>query len=163
MAEELTDLVKARKDLLWGMYTDVRLHARHAEMLRANVVNLTIVVASVLVAVIAADGRVERSEAGLCLAVTLVGIVGLAFAASYTELFERNRRRAVRLRDQLDDEFLTGGPVTIASVLDEADHAHQSASLYRWTRRVTGTARRFWFLLPSFVLVAGVALTIAAL
>ncbi|MBG0568851.1 hypothetical protein [Actinoplanes aureus] len=163
MAEELTDLVKARKDLVWGLYSDVRLHARHAEMLRSNVVNVMIVVASVLVAVIANDGGVERSELPLCVAVTLAGLIGLAFAASYTELFERNRRRAVRLRQHLDDEFFADGPASLASLLDEADVPHESSRLHRWTRGITGTTQRFWLLLPAAVLVAGGVLTAVAL
>jgi hypothetical protein len=163
MAEELTDLAKARKDLIWGMYSDVRMHARHAEVLRSNVVNFMIVVASVLVAVIANDGVVERSELLLCVAVGLAGLVGLAFAASYTELFERNRRRALRFRDQLDQEFLEEGPVTIAALLEQADERHRAGRLYRRTRRMTGTTQRFWFLLPGFVLVTGVVLTVASI
>jgi hypothetical protein len=163
MAEELTDLAKARKDLVWGMYTDMRMHARHAETLRSNVVNFMIVVASVLVAVIANDGAVERSELLLCMAVGLTGLVGLAFAASYTELFERNRRRALRFRDQLDHEFLEEGPVTIAALLEQADERHQAGQLYRRTRRMTGTTQRFWFLLPGLVLMTGVVLTVAAI
>lgn len=163
MAEDLTDFAKARKDLIWGMYTDTRTHARHAEVLRSNVVNFMIVVASVLVAVIANDGTVGRSELPLCVAVGLAGLLGLAFAASYTELFERNRRRALRFRDQLDQEFLKEGPVTIAALLEQADEHHQAGRLYRRTRRVIGTTQRFWYLLPAFVLVTGVLLTVAAI
>ena len=62
MAGELTDLDKARKDLLWGMFTEIRTHSRHAEVLRANVVNFMIVVESVLIAVIANDRRITSSD-----------------------------------------------------------------------------------------------------
>jgi uncharacterized membrane protein YbhN (UPF0104 family) len=162
MAEEITEPAKARKDLVWGMYTDVRMHARHAETLRTTVVNFMIVVASVLIAVIANNGRVDRSERPLAVIVALVGLIGLAFAASYTELHERNRRRAMRLRRYLDDEFFATGPHTIASLLAEADRPHEAGRLYRWTRGITGSTQRFWFLLPGLVLVAGIWLIAAA-
>jgi hypothetical protein len=162
MAGELSDETKVRKDLLWGMYTDVRAHARHAETLRSNVVNFMIVVASVLTAVIANDGQISRTDVPLCLVIVVVGLLGLAFAASYTELYERNRKRAMRIRTALDDEFLTSGG-TIASLLDEADQPHEAERLYRWSRQFTGSTQRFWFLLPGLIVAAGLLLTIVAL
>jgi hypothetical protein len=162
MADGLSEEKKARKDLLWGMYTDLRAHARHAEMLRSSVVNFMIVVASVLIAVIANDGHVAGNELALCLVIVVVGALGLAFAASYTELYARNRSRAVRIRTTLDDEFFAGGE-TIVSLLGAADKQHEVGALYRWSRRLTGSTHRFWFVLPSLVLVAGLALTVLAL
>src|SRR5688500_9528036 len=105
MAGELSDEAKVRKDLLWGMYSDLRTHARHAETLRANVANFMILVASVLVAVIANDRRIAGNDLPLCLAIVVVGGLGFAFATSYTELFERNRKRTLRIREELDEEF----------------------------------------------------------
>lgn len=162
MTEGLSEEKKVRKDLLWGMYTDLRVHARHAETLRSSVVNFMIVVASVLIAVIANDGHVARNELPLCLVIVVVGVLGLAFAASYTELYERNRSRAVRFRTALDEEFFADGE-SIASLLGTADKQHEVGVLYRWSRRLTGSTQRFWFVLPSLVLVAGVVLTVIAL
>ena len=161
MTSQLSEEAKVRKDLLWGMYTDVRAHARHAETLRSNVVNFMIVVASVLTAVIANDGHITRTDLPLCVVIIVVGLLGLTFAASYTELHERNRKRAMRIRATLDDEFLTSG-TTIASLLDEADQQHEAGRLYRWSRQLTGSTQRFWFLLPSLILAAGLLLTIVA-
>ncbi|HEY3868778.1 MAG TPA: hypothetical protein VGM10_10535 [Actinocrinis sp.] len=162
MADELSDRAKVRKDLLWGMYTDLRTHARHAETLRANVVNFMLLIASALIAVITKDGKVSRSDLPLCLALVVVGILGLAFAASYTELFERNRRRAAMLRTALDDEFLADG-ITIAALLREADEQHHSNRLYRWSRRVTGSTQIFWPALAALVTISGLVLTAIAL
>jgi hypothetical protein len=159
----LSDEAKIRKDLLWGMYTDVRAHARHAETLRSNVVNFMIVVASVLIAVIANDGNITRKDLPLCLVILVVGLLGLSFAASYTELYERNRRRAVEFRTTLDTEFLGDGSTTIASILNKADESHEVGRLYRWSRRLTGSTQRFWFILPTSITTAGVALTLVAL
>ena len=56
-----------------------------------SAVNVVLVVAAALIAIITADGRVQPDETAVSLVVTLVGGLGLAFAASYTELFHRNR------------------------------------------------------------------------
>lgn len=162
MAQELPDRTKVRKDLLWEMYTDVRTHARHAETLRSNVVNFMIVVASILIAVIANDGQVTGKDLPLCLVIFAAGLLGLAFAASYTELYERNRNRAAVIRTALDDEFFAG-QTTIDSLLDEADERHERSSLYRWSRRLTGSTHRFWFVLPGLITSAGLLLTLLAL
>ncbi|MEU4742387.1 hypothetical protein AB0G02_18235 [Actinosynnema sp. NPDC023658] len=162
MDGEMSDAAKARKDLLWGMYSDLRTHARHAETLRSNVVNFMIVVASVLIAVIGNDGNVTRKDLPLGLALLLIGPLGLMFAASYTELYERNRRRAVQVRTALDEEFLAADGPTIASLLTVADDNHETGPLYRWSRRLTGSTRRFWYILPGLVTLAGVALVIVA-
>jgi hypothetical protein len=163
MSGDLPDEAKIRKDLLWGMYTDLRAHARHAETLRANVINVTIVVASVLVAVITNDGRVQQSDLPMCSAVIVVGLFGVAFAASYTELHERNRRRAMRFRDEMNSEFFTATSHTISSLLDEADALHRASALYRRARVLPGSTQRFWLLLPAFVVAAGVILATVAL
>ncbi|OKJ41930.1 hypothetical protein AMK25_21535 [Micromonospora sp. TSRI0369] len=144
------------------MYADLRLHSRHAETLRSNVVNFMIVIASLLIAAITADRRVMPSDFALCLGVVCVGLLGLGFAASYTELHERNRRRALRLRDALDAEFLTGPEPDIEDLLEESDRSHEASRLYRWSRAVTGSTQRFWFALPVLVLIAGVVLTAVA-
>ncbi|MBM7774710.1 hypothetical protein JOD54_004914 [Actinokineospora baliensis] len=162
MGDELSDEAKARKELLWGMYSDLRTHARHAETLRSNVVNAMIVVASVLIAVVANDGNVTRKDLPLCLALLVIGPLGLLFAASYTELYERNRRRAVLIRDTLETEFLGSDGPTITALLDDSDEQHEATALYRWSRRLTGSTRRFWFILPGLILLAALILTFVA-
>lgn len=154
--------LQAQRELLWGMYTDIRAHARHAETLRANAVNLVLVVASALIAVITSDGHVDRDELPVSLVVALVGAIGLAFAASYTELYQRNRRRAERLRAVLDDRFFVAGDPAIGEVLATSDRHHQSTRLYRRTRRLTGSTQRFWMVVPTIVIVAGAVLAIVA-
>lgn len=163
MADQLSGEAKARKDLFWGLYTDIRTHARHAETLRTNVVNFMIVVAGVLIAVIANDGQISRRDLPLCVVITVVGLLGLIFAASYTELYERNRKRAVKIRAALDAEFLQQGGVTTTSLLEEADQDHEASPLYRWSRRLTGSTRWFWFILPGLILGSGIALMVLAL
>jgi hypothetical protein len=163
MADEVPDTVKVRKDLLWGLYIDLRTHARHAETLRSNVVNFMVVIASVLVAAIVRDGRVDHADLIPCVMIAAFGAIGLIFAAAYTELYERNRRRAVDLREKLDDQHFAGEPHTMRTLLEASDREHQRSRLYRWTRGFSGSTQRFWFLLPGLLLATGIALTVVSL
>ncbi len=157
MAGELTDLEKARKDFLWGMFTEIRTHSRHAETLRTNVVNFMIVVESVLIAVIANDRRITGSDFVPCLAMTVIALVSLAFAASYTELHVRQRSRALRFRQAIDEEFFDGAAQSIERLLIEADQPHRASRLHRWGR-LAGSTQRFWFVLPTMALLSGLVL-----
>jgi hypothetical protein len=159
MSDEMSDKVKTQKDLLWGVYSDVRVHSRHAETLRASAVNYIFVIASALVAVVVSDGKVRSSERPLCLMVALIGLFGLGFVAAYTELYQRNYQRAVELRTVLDSRFFDGGDSTLAQLIATADSRHETTVLYRFSRRLMGSAHRFWLLLPGLVLATGIVLT----
>ncbi|GAA4470809.1 hypothetical protein [Phytohabitans houttuyneae] len=158
MADEMSDKIKMQKDLLWGVYSDVRAHSRHAETLRSSAVNYIFIIASALVAVIISDGNVRASERPLCLMVALIGLFGLAFVGIYTELYQRNYRRAIDLRNELDSRFFDGSDSTLAKLIASADSRHEATPLYRSSRRLLGSAHRFWLLLPGLVLVAGLVL-----
>lgn len=163
MGDDPTGGVAAQRDIVWGLYLDVRAHARHAEVLRSTAVNYVLVIASALVALILSDGSIERAELPLCFAVGVIGLFGIGFVASYTELYQRNRRRSEYLRSVLDSLAFPDTDVTLTSMLDSSDKQHRATSLYRWSRRVTGSSHRFWMTLPLFVIAVGVLLvTIAA-
>ena len=87
----------------------------------------------------------------------------MAFATTYTELYERNRRRAMTIRAALDEEFFTGDSISMAELIRKSDQRHEAGRLYRWSRRLTGTAHRFWLALPALILIAGVAVIGVAL
>jgi hypothetical protein len=159
MGTQSADEAKAQRDLLWGMYTDFRIHGRHAETLRATVVNVMLVVASVLFAVVGNDRRIRFDDLPFCVGVVLIGLFGLAFSASYTELHDRNRLRAMRIRKELDRRVFAQTPRNIATLVDEADMPHRKSAIYRRSRVLTGSTKRFWLLLPLFVLMVGLVLT----
>lgn len=162
MAEQLSDTEKIQRELLWGLYGDVRHHARHAELLRSSVVNFMIVISSVLIASIAQDGRLQRNDLIASSGIVFVGLMGMMFAASYTELHERNRLRAMRLRSFLDEKYFPSNHPGMISLLAESDEDHRKSALYRRTRRLTGSTHRFWLLLPGVVLLTGLGLSAAA-
>jgi hypothetical protein len=156
-------LDSVQKDLLWGLYTDMRAHARHAETLRSTVVNFMIVIASVLITAIVGDGQIRRADLIASLGMVLVGFLGLMFAASYTELHERNRLRAMQLRRYLNERCFASDDESMESLLAASDQEHQASPLYRRTRGVTGSTQRFWFLLPAAVLITGLSVSGVAL
>lgn len=162
MADVMSDRLKAQKDLLWGMYADLRAHARHAETLRANAVNYVLVVAAAIIVFVNADDGIERTEWPMGVAVVITGLLGLAFTASYTELFQRNRRRALAFRARLDNLFFEGEHMTIDGLLNTSDSDHEATTIYRWSRRLTGSASRFWLVVPVLVIIAGGALIVGA-
>ncbi|MFI5841281.1 hypothetical protein ACIA8K_16425 [Catenuloplanes sp. NPDC051500] len=145
------------RELLWGMYTDVRSHSRHAESLRSSAVNFVLVAASVLIAVVFSDQRVGAGDLPAGLAIVLVGGFGTAFAASYTELYHRNRRRAEVFRAALDGSGL------VEELLRASDREHERTRLHRWGRRATGSTHAFWLSLPALVALAGLILSGLAL
>jgi hypothetical protein len=162
MTGGISEEAKVRKDILLGMYADFRTHSRHAQTMRSSAVSVMIVVASVLIAVIGNDERVDQDDLPLCAAMILMGLFGLGFVASYTELHKRNRLRAIYLRDKLDREFFGESPTSLRTIIDEADNVHHRNVVYLRSRRMTGSTTRFWLVLPGLVLVTGVILVAVA-
>jgi hypothetical protein len=170
---------KAERELLWAMHEDVRTHSRHAETLRAEAVSVVIVVASALIAVVTADEKINHSDIGMTATVAVLGLFGLAFAASYTELYLRNWLRAKKLRDILDDRYIRQPKYSFAKIYERSDgnyrfaelirkgdkdkKAEQSFRRYDWVRKKFGTAQRFWLGAPILVTVVGNVLTIIAI
>jgi hypothetical protein len=161
-SDHLSDIEKARKDLLWGMYQEMRTHARHAETLRSSVISYTLVLTSALIVVITFDKKVNHADVLLCAAIAIIGLVSTGFAASYAELYHRNRLRAEEFRNLLDTLFFGGECYTIAKLLYDADCKHEDHKFYRWSRQRTGSTHGFWLVPPILVFSAGIASTIYA-
>ena len=145
------------------MYLDVRAHSRHAETLRANTVALTVVVGSAFVAFITSDKTIDIGDVPACVLIVLTGVGGLAFSISYTELYQRNYRRAVTIRNGLDEKYFPDGSRSIRHHLDKAQLVHERSLEYRLGRRSIGTARRFWIGTPASVAIGGIVLMAVAL
>jgi hypothetical protein len=158
----LSDIEEARKDLLWGMYLDVRAHARHAETLRSNAISYTLVLTSALIVAITFDKTVNGADVLLCAAIALLGLVSTGFSASYAELYHRNDLRAKEFRNRLDTLFFDGEPDRIAEIWKRAKETHDKHKVYRWGRRITGSTHGFWLVPPIMVSLGGIASTIYA-
>jgi hypothetical protein len=147
---------KGQKDLLWGLYLDMRNHARHAETLRVSAVSYMLAVASALIAVITFDHKVDRYDLPLSILVALIGLITALFSASYAELYFRNRERANNILKRLDelffyDEVHTPPPskTTLSKLIDVDDRTYN----FSWAR--IASTHWVWVVLPSMVLILG--------
>jgi hypothetical protein len=161
-SDHLSDIGNARKDLLLGMYLEMRTHARHAETLRSNVISYTLALTSALIVVIALDTKLNKADLPICAAIIVLGLVSTLFSASYAELFHRNWQRAKKLSHRLDILFFDGESDTIAELLKQADDDPENHRFYGWIRERTGSTQRFWLVAPISVVLAGIVLTIYA-
>ena len=161
--DHVSGISKIQKDILWGMYLDVRSHARHNEIMRSNAVNFVLVIASALIAVITFDKEINRYDLPLCFIVVIMGLISSLFSASFTELVLRNKTRAVYFLQQLDDPFFKDqAEITLTQIQAKADDQHRKTKLYRWSRRITASTHVFWFVPPLVVFAIGILLTILA-
>jgi hypothetical protein len=184
-SEDVTESKKIQKDLLWGLYQDVRTHARHNETIRSNAVNYLLLGASALIVVITYDTDIKGVlDLVLAIILSLFGLIGMVFAASYAELYYRHRAKSGRLLRELDDLFFQDQPsiINLSDIFPsarktdagttEADYDEYEGKLHEFeyrfqrTRRITGKAGSthvFWILLPSVVFLVGIVLTVWAL
>jgi hypothetical protein len=177
---------------LWGLYQYVRTHARHNETIRSNAVNYLLLGASALIVVITYD-RDIKGDLDLVLAIilSLFGLIGMVFSASYAELYYRHRAKSGRLLRELNTLFFQdqqsqnlsdifpSARETHADTTDADPNAdttdtnyeyegklHEFEYKYKWARRITGKAGSthvFWILLPFVVFLVGIVLTVWAL
>jgi hypothetical protein len=144
-----------QKDLLWGMYLDMRAHARHAETLRVSAATYMLAVASALIAVISFDHKLDLHDLPLSILVSLIGLITALFCASYAELYFRNRERADRIRKRIDKLFFDNEvPTTLSNLIDVRNETYR----FRWARDITGSTHWLWIGLPVIVFAVGIVL-----
>jgi hypothetical protein len=171
-----------QKDLLWGLYEDLRSHARHAETLRSNAGSYMLAVAGALIGVITFDQKLNGCDLPLAIIVTVLGLLTALFSASYAELYFRNIDRARRVLQRLDEAFFqTKAPITLSELAHDAENqpttlnscarilgistgstvpGEQQISPVRearfaWARHLTGSTHGLWIVLPAIVCVMG--------
>src|SRR5918994_3669768 len=87
-AEGVTESEKIQKELMWAFYQDVRTHARHNETIRSNAIDYMLLLASALIIVISYDRKIcGGADQAFAIILTLIGLIGALFAASYGELY----------------------------------------------------------------------------
>jgi hypothetical protein len=161
--EEVSEVKKIQQELLWGLYQEIRNHARHSEMQRSNAVNYALLIASALTTVILFDSKINRYDLPLSLLVSFIGLLSVLFSLSYTELYWRNRERASRLLEQLDTLFFKDqAAATLSQITNRADEIHRKTKMYFWGRKIAGSAHLYWIALPLVILIIGVVLTVLA-
>jgi hypothetical protein len=124
-SEDVTESKEILKDLLWGLYQDVRTHARHNETIRSNAINFMLLLASALLVVISLDGRLNNKDLPFTAILILVGLIGMVFAASYAELYYRHRAKSGRLLRELDTLFFQDQPsINLSDIFPSAHETH---------------------------------------
>ncbi len=151
-----------RRKLLWDISSERRNQGRHSENLRATVAAQTMAGASALVAVITYDRHVDLFDLPLCILVTLVGVIGAIFSATYTERYHRNRNRASDLLKELDACTEHGDRQSAMEIERCADEQTWSKKRFSIVRKIS-SSHWLWLLFPVAVAVLGVALTVVAI
>jgi hypothetical protein len=164
-AEDVTESEKIQKELMWDFYQDVRTHARHNETIRSNAIDYMLLVASALIIVISYDRKIcGGGDQAFAIILTLIGLIGALFAASYGELYYRNRDRSDRLRKELDTRFFQnqGAQTTLEEIWNETDRGNYSLSKLRVITGDAGSTHVFWIVLPLVAGLIGIVLAYLA-
>lgn len=151
-----------RRKLLWDLSSERRNQGRHSENLRATVAAQTMTVASALVAVAVYDSKINLVDLPLCVLVTLVGVIGTVFSATYTERYHRNRKRASDLLKELDACTEHGDRQSAMEIERCADEQTWAKKRFSIVRRIS-SSHWLWLLFPLAVALLGVVLCVVAL
>ena len=174
--EDVPDSAILQKELLWGEYLELLAQSRHVETVRTNAMNLVLVMASALAALITFDRAIDLTDLFPSLIIAVVGLFSSVFSLAYLARYDKNKRRAARVRTELDRRFFANGNLGLglADLRAEADLATpRSERSERTTRiyhrvlaaaeRTTGTTHMFWVAMPMFVALLGGVLTVLSL
>jgi len=159
MSENISDTQKVQKELLWGLYQELRNHARHSETLRSTMNNYMLIIASALITVIMFDDKINILDLPLSLLVCFLGLLCGLFSLSYAERYQRNRERASELLKQLDTVFFEDqASASLSQLKADADKTHYSKKIYVFANKFN--THVFWLILPLLVFVIGSVLTV---
>jgi hypothetical protein len=164
--QDKSDLLKTRKDILWGMYQEHRTHARHNETLRSTVSNILIVASAGLVSLSTYDQKINREDLSAAILLIGFGVLGIMFSAAYTERYHRNRERANAYRTRLDELFFKNPESSESDTLEGLTNKADRTVKFRKIAaiiRMTSSSHLLWVALPCFISIIGVFLTIKAL
>jgi len=165
---ELTDIEKMQKEILWSLFQEYKIHARHVETIRTSVANYMLLAASVLITIIIFDKQINLIDLPLSILVTLIGSGGALFSFLYFNQYAKNITRAKRILNEIDELFF------INQSLNTLEELKKSADQYRreefekesflgiallLSRKTLRTTHLFWTLLPTAIFFLGLILT----
>ena len=160
MENGTSDDRKIQKDILWGLFQEYRNHARHKEVMRANITNYLILISAGLLTLIT-NGGLKRDDVLLVAMLILVGILGALFSSSYSERYLRNRRRADEVAKELGDAYFSNR-MKVAELRDTADAIHESSKRYYPITKLSNS-HILWLTFPLLISLIGCILLIAIL
>ncbi len=160
---QLQDVEKVQKEILWSLFQEYRIHARHIEIIRANVANYMLVVASALITVITFDKRINRFDLPLSILVCAIGLSGVLFSFLYFNQYAKYVTRAQKILTEIDRLFFTNqSQKTLHDLRKEAaihrheelDQAILGKALFL-SKKTVRTTHLFWVLLPVVIFLVG--------
>lgn len=164
-SQNLSDLLKIQKDLLWGAYQEHLTTARHNETLRSTVNNILIAASVLIITLTTFDRKIDTEDSSVFVMLIIFGLFGTAFNLVYTERYDRHRTRAYEYRKQLDKLFFSNSELlnsedpkllklsTLEEIKEKADN-----NRHRYLKHI----RKFlyhnilWALLPLFITTIGI-------
>lgn len=148
--------MKDKNDILWGMYQEHYLNARHHETLRANVTNFIIIVSGAIGTLIAAEG-LNRTDLPLTVLLIFLGLFGAIFSTAHSERYLAHKTRATAFRDQLDTLLFSDSDNTLKKIKTDIEaQRHEDYPLLRFVVN----AHWLWLLFPLIVALIGILLSI---
>lgn len=158
-SDDKSERLKIQKDILWGLYQEHRIHARHNETLRSTVNNMLIVASAALVSLALYDKEVTLRDLPAGVLLVGFGLLGFIFSASYTERTVKHKSRANEYRHELD-AIVFAEPIgrKLAIITGAADRQYKSIFLLRVIRKVANS-HILWSILPLFIALVGLYLT----
>lgn len=112
-------------DIIWRLYQENRIQARHFDDQRAKISNIIIAAA---VGLTAAIGQLQHGDWAVCLVIMLLGLFGAIFTTAYAKLARLFMRRAKTCLMALDISDGCGSeilPIGIRQQLERAASANQ--------------------------------------
>lgn len=148
--------MKDKSDILWGMYQEHYVNARHHETLRANVTNFIIIVSGAIGSLVATGG-LNRSDLPLTILLTFIGLFGALFSAAHSDRYLAHQRRAIAFREQLDKLLFGNADKTLKDIKDETDKKrYKDFPVLKYMV----SAHWLWLLFPLIVALIGILLSI---
>ncbi len=169
----VSEIAKIQKELLWDEYAQMRDHMRHVEDVGTKVINFALILTSALVAVITLDKLINRADLPLCLVITGVGLITMAFSLLFIDRYGRQRARADCIRFELDRLFFWGkgfgksltalhnkGTSKALEKMDTGPRSRRYA--FRSAAKIARGTTLFWVAVPALIFVTGLVLTSVA-
>jgi uncharacterized integral membrane protein len=148
-------MMKDKTDVLWGMYQEHLVYARHHETLRANVTNYILLVGGG-VGTLVSSGGFTRWDLPLTILLILLGLFGAVFSASHSERHHAHKKRAYAYRDELDKLVFQEGNY-LTTIKDRVDKEVEQE--YPVLSFIVKT-HWLWMAFPLIIAVLGVVLSV---
>lgn len=147
--------MKDKTDILWGMYQEQLVYARHHETLRANVTNYILLVGGG-VGTLVSSGGFTRPDLPLTILLILLGLFGAVFSASHSERYHAHKMRGIAYRDELDKLLFQEGD-NLKTIKDGVDTKLEED--YPVLSLIVRT-HWLWMVFPLMIAILGVVLSV---